>query len=203
MEELAEESGIDVSAILAVWKVESGGREHVPQRAVIRFENHKLYSYWGQYHEELYDKHFQHGGHRGVPGEAWKNHSYREDAGKAFHPCHQGQEGEYQVLNLAVRLAGEDVAYRCISMGGPQIMGSNYQILGYSSPKDMYEAFQQDERAHVLGFFDFCRANKLVRFLKTQDWWDFARGYNGSGQVENYSRLIEVAFHAGADLLTA
>jgi len=202
MEELADESGIDVSAILAVWKVESGGREHVPQRAVIRFENHKLFSYWGQYQEDLYDRHFRHGGRRGVGGKAWENHSFREDPDKSFQPCHLNQGVEYQVLKLAATLAGEDVAYRCISIGGPQILGSNYRILGYSSPEAMYEAFQQDERAHVLGFFDFCQANKLVRFLRSQDWWNFAKGYNGAGQVEKYGSWIEAAFSAGEEILT-
>lgn len=67
----------------------------------------------------------------------------------------------------------------------------------------MYQAFQADERAHVVGFFDFCQACKLIRFLRNQEWDDFARGYNGSGQVAQYGNWIESAFNAALRIVRA
>jgi hypothetical protein len=38
---------------------------------------------------------------------------------------------------------------RSISIGGPQILGSNYRMIGHPSPQAMYDAFQADERYHL------------------------------------------------------
>lgn len=85
-------------------------------------------------------------------------------------------------------------------MGGPQILGSNHQLIGYPSPRAMYDAFQADERAHVLGFFDFCQQTNapargnLLRYLRERRWADFARYYNGPGQVSTYGAWIQAAY---------
>jgi hypothetical protein len=203
MEELAEETGIDLAAILAVWKVESGGRDHTPNRAIVRFENHLLYRNWGIHNDDKYSRYFQHGGHRGIPGRPWENHRFRKDPKESFQGFHGDQDAEYEVLKWAIHLSGGDIAYRCISIGGPQILGENYRLIGYQIPGEMYQAFQADERAHVLGFFDFCQACKLIRFLRNQEWDDFARGYNGSGQVAQYGNWIESAFNAALRIVRA
>lgn len=203
MTELGQETGIGLPAVLAVWQVESGGRAFIPQRAIIRFENHLLYRNWGKYNEKAYDQHFQHGGHAQVPGRPWENHRFRRNPAETFRPFHGNQTLEYEVLELAKELAGAEVAYRGISMGGPQILGENYRLLGYDSSIEMYEAFQADERAHVLGFFDFCRARKLINYLRHREWPSFTRGYNGSGQVGKYSSWIERAYDEAAEILAA
>jgi hypothetical protein len=64
---LGQRLGIDPVAVLAVWYVESGGRAFTPGKPVLRFENHKFFKYWGVDHEAEFDKHFQFGGHAGVP----------------------------------------------------------------------------------------------------------------------------------------
>src|SRR5688572_12740182 len=73
IERLANEVGIEVPAVLAVWYVESGGRLHVPGKAVIRFENHILFDQWGQHHRDPYDAHFQHGGRAPATGGSCRN----------------------------------------------------------------------------------------------------------------------------------
>jgi hypothetical protein len=67
----------------------------------------------------------------------------------------------------------------------------------------MYEAFQADERAHVLGLFDFCPARKLISYLRYREWPGFTRGYNGSGQVGKYSSWIARAYDEAAESLAA
>ena len=208
MGRLAGQFQVELPAVLAVWYVESSGREHTPGRAIIRFENHILFEQWGRFQPALYDQHFQHGGRpprtedacRGASGDfaAWKCHSYREATTGAFVPCHQSQQQEYDILRVATDLAGEDIALRCISIGGPQIMGFNFAAAGFPSPRAMYDAFQAAEGAQVRGFFAFCQGigapGQVLGALRTHDWATFAGLYNGSGNVATYADLLQSAY---------
>jgi hypothetical protein len=208
MGRLAGEFQIEVPAVLAVWYVESSGREHTPGRAIIRFENHVLFDQWGRFQPTRYDQHFQHGGRpprtqdvcRGASGDfaAWKCHHYREQAAGAFVACHQSQDQEYEVLALATALAGEDIALRCISIGGPQIMGFNFATAGFASPRALYDAFQASEGAQVRGFFAFSQRvgtpGQAIGALRGRDWATFARLYNGAGNVATYAALLQSAY---------
>jgi hypothetical protein len=209
MQAVASEAGSEVAAVLAVWHVESGGRTHTVNRAIIRFENHLLYRRWGARNESTYRQYFRHGGHAGEPGKSWENHKFRENAAEPFRAFHGSQDLEYRVLAVARRLAGEEAALQCISIGGPQIVVSNYRLIGYSTPGEMYRAFQAGERAHVLGFFDFCRhksaprAGALLLYLQNRQWDNFARYYNGPGQVSTYGGRIQNAYEHAQQLLMA
>lgn len=202
---VASETGIEVAAVLAVWHVESGGRRHTPGRAIIRFENHLLFDRWGSAHPGEYDRHFQHGSRAGVGGDRWENHRWRDDPSRPFARFHGDQDAEYRVLAFATALADEATALQCISIGGPQILISGHRMLGYDTPRAMSDAFQAGERAQVLGFFDFCqykyghgaRRGELLRDLAALRWADFTRGYNGAGQVAEYSAKLRTA-HAEA-----
>ena len=64
----------------------------------------------------------------------------------------------------------------------------------------MYDAFQASERLQVLGFFDFCQQTAkekggLLPYLRAKDFRNFAYYYNGSGQVDTYSRMIQEAYN--------
>lgn len=204
---IADEAKVDVPAALAVWYVESGGRSHTPGQAIIRFENHVFYDQWGRDNEGTYNQYFRHGGHNGQPGRRWENHQFREGPDEQFRKFHGNQALEYRVLRLAMNLAGKRPALSSISIGGPQIMGFNYRLIGYSSPQQMYDAFQAGERAHVLGFFDFCRHRKaprkgdLMRYLRAHKWIDFARFYNGPGNAEKYADRIQNAYHHAQEIV--
>lgn len=199
---LAGEVQVELPAVLAVWQVESSGRAHTPGAAVIRFENHLFFQAWGQANPQIYAQLFRHGGFQGQPGNPWEGHQFREQPDAAFQTLHGSQEREYRALALARRLAGDDPALRSISMGGPQILGSNYRMIGYPSPRAMYDTFQADERYQVLGFFDFCRnkaapnAGDLILALRERRWADFAHYYNGSGQIAVYSAQLQAAYNA-------
>jgi peptidoglycan hydrolase-like protein with peptidoglycan-binding domain len=200
---LANRVGIEIPAVLAVWQVESAGRRHVPGRAIIRFENHLFYKLWGQNNPAIYDRHFRHGGHAGQPGRSWENHQFRERINEPFRSFHGNQDLEYRVLFLAQQLGGETAALQSISIGGPQILVSNYRMLGYTSPREMYEAFQSGERFHILGFFDFCTHHPrgdLLRYLRNHEWRSFAYYYNGSGKADEYGQRIQRVYQEGRQL---
>jgi hypothetical protein len=187
--------------------VESGGKAHAPNQAIIRFENHKLYELWGKKSPTIYDQHFRHGGRNGHPGMVFENHQFRENTSEPFRNLHTGpQQDEYSVLSLATRLAGKEIAVQCISIGGPQILGSNYKHLGYASAAQMYDAWQASERAHVLGFFDFCRnypapkAGDFIQYIKDKNWAQFTRYYNGTLQIPTYTAWFTEAYNEALQL---
>ena len=134
----------------------------------------------------------------GLQEAAWKCHAYRRSTAEPFAPCHTGQAQEYDVLALARGLAGDEVALRCISIGGPQIMGFNFGALGYQSAVALYDAFQASEAAQVRGFLAYCARRglpgQLLGAVRNHDWPTFARLYNGDGNVPTYAALLSSAF---------
>lgn len=205
---LAAITGVPLAAALAVWLVESSGRVLEPDHAIIRFEVHHLWSSWGHDHPAAFDAHFRFGGRAGVAGHCWEGHAYRASDAGTFTPVHDGQAQEYAALQLAMKLAGEEQAVRCISIGGCQLLGCDYDLLGYPTAKAMYDAFQRRENSHVLGFFDFCARQPaahiggLLTYLRQQDFASFARFYNGDGETTSYAASLKSAATDAESLLT-
>lgn len=186
-------TGIDPVAALAVWYVESGGRDFTPGLPVLRFENHKFFQTWGTNHVATFDQHFKFGSHAGVPGRPHQNHQYRVATSGPFSASHPGpQTVEYEAFRLAEQLADRESACWSSSWGGPQVMGFNHDACGYASATALADAFASSERWHVLGFADFCRDKKLIDEIKAQDWVAFGQRYNGDGNT--YGPKIASAF---------
>jgi hypothetical protein len=190
----SDEVGVETPMLVAAWLVESSGDPFVQNRAIIRFEVHLFFDSWGTSSEADFDAHFRFGGHAGVPGKRWQNHQFRADVNDTFRPFHGDQGKEYEVLDFARGLA-QTSALTSISIGGSQILVSNFHKIGYASPLDMFSAFQQDERFHILGFMDFC-GTFLLNKIKDGDWEGFAAGYNGSGNAEAYGDNLHDTFEA-------
>ena len=196
---LAALTGVPLAAALAVWLVESSGRALAVGHALIRLEVHHLWSAWGYRDAAAFDAHFRFGGRAGVAGHPWEGHAFRAGSDGPFAPVHEGQAQEYAALQLGMQLAGEELAVRCISIGGCQLLGCDYDLLGYPTARDMYDACQGSENAHVLGFFDFCARQPaphiggLLTYLRQQDFTSFARFYNGGGEVAAYAAQLKSA----------
>ena len=200
MHALATKTGMKVEAGLAVWYIESSGRTHTPNQAILRFENHLFFNEWSANHTASFDQHFQFGGRAGIPGKSFRNHKFRANTSAPFLPVHTNQDSEYAALALATSLGGAEAADRSASIGGPQIVGSGFAMLGYASAKAMFAAFQASERAHVLGFFDFCaqkaapHKGDLIHYAIAKDWKLFAKFYNGPSNVSVYAPRIADSF---------
>jgi hypothetical protein len=93
----------------------------------------------------------------------------------------------------------EAVCLSC-SFGGPQILGSNHALIGYATAGALFNAFQESERWHVCGFFDFCQGNRLIAAVVQEDWTAFATKYNGPGQAMSYGEKIGAAYDAAKRL---
>ncbi len=192
---LSAQLGVDPAVAVAVLAVESGGRGFgLDGRMIIRFENHVFWDQWGKNNKTMFDQHF-----RFDEGSRWLGHEFRVKAkGKDWITQHmRSQDIEWQAFQLAETL-NQGAARLSISMGGPQIMGFNYSVIGFPSVHAMYDAFSLDERNQVVGFFDFVKGttspSRRVAALQALDFVEFARLYNGSGQAQKYGGLIQSVF---------
>jgi hypothetical protein len=184
---LAAKLGIDPAVTVAILAVESGGNAFGPDgRMIIRFENHLFAHYWGKQNPDRFAQHFTYSRER-----TWEGHTWRADPSQPFQEFHGNQAAEWAALNFAASL--DDTAAKfSISMGLPQIMGFNHQRIGYANVQTMFNAFQSDERNHVLGMFDFIKADaNMLQALRNNDYATFAGGYNGPGQAAHYGGLIQ------------
>ncbi|HEY88458.1 MAG TPA: DUF3380 domain-containing protein [Thermoflexia bacterium] len=196
-QELAAELSINPGSAVAVWQVESCGQPFGPDgRLTVRFENHIFSDYWGKYHPERFAQHFTFNSQR-----RWLEHRWRRAADQPWQTFHGNQQREWEVLTFA---RGLDDAAACtsISMGGPQIMGFHYQLLGCASAPEMLALFASGEEHQVRGFFEFIRWQHADQCLRNNDFVGFAGIYNGSGQADNYGRLIEQAYETYRQLRT-
>jgi hypothetical protein len=99
---------------------------------------------------------------------------------------------EWDVFSFA-RTLDDDDAKKSISMGLPQVLGSNFGVLGFASVDDMFNAFVASERNQVVAFFDFLQGSgsSATNALRNRDFRTIASIYNGPGNAEQYGKLIE------------
>ncbi|MDM8519804.1 N-acetylmuramidase domain-containing protein [Anaerolineales bacterium HSG6] len=190
--ELAPRLSIDVGLATSIVTLQSGGRSFGEDgRLVIRFENQLFHRRWGQYNPGQFQQHFSFS-----PNAPWQGHLWRPSADSEWQPFHANQLAEWEVLTLA-RSFDNEAALSSTSMGGPQILGSNYAQLGYGSVQEMFDHFAdptQGERNQILGLFDFIKhqgdGKQYLVALQQQDYYWFAVLYNGRGQATYYANTL-------------
>jgi hypothetical protein len=193
---LSKKLGIDNAVAIAVIAKESGGVSMNNGKLVIRFENHVFYTYWGKFNEATYNQHFKFD-----PVVKWQKHQFRKDPNTNWIDCHRSQDSEYDVLNYARSLDNEK-ALMSISMGLVQIMGSNSKAIGYNTAQEMFDKFSADIKYQIFGFFDFIvsASPTAIGYLKSKDYVNFAKQYNGGGQPDVYGSDLQkyiAAFPSG------
>jgi len=187
---ISKELGIDVEIALAVICVESGGNGFASDgRMLIRFENHVFYTYFGsksEANQKAFDEHFSYN-----TKSRRDDHKFRHDKSDQWTTSHTGQGVEWEAFEIARSLAETEAMYS-ISMGAPQVMGFNYKMIGYNSVQEMFSAFCQDIRYHIMALFDFCNAkSSRVQYLLTGDFLSFAKEYNGLTAPEAYEQRLQ------------
>lgn len=186
---------LDPGAAVAVFCVESAGNGFASDgRMIIRFENHHFFRYWGKDQRELFDAHFRFSGVK-----SWQGHLWRSRTDENFQKVHVNQASEWSAFECA-RGLDDTAAKLSISMGTPQIMGSNYADAGFESVQEMFDRFAQSERRQVVAFFDFLQGHEThprkVIALQRRDFIRFAELYNGPGNAAEYGARIAQSFEA-------
>ncbi len=193
---------VDPTLAAGVLAIESGGRAFsATGRMIIRFEIHVFLNLWGNSNAESFNRYFR------VNTEApWRGdgHQWRPDEQSEWRAVHAGQDGEWDAFGFARVYCSDEHAKLSISMGAPQIMGFNHARIGYADVAAMYDAFENDERSQIVGFFDFVRTDvRLLEAMRREDLNTFATYYNGPAVAETYARLMRDATTALRALLPA
>lgn len=176
---IARRLHVDVGLAISLVTRESGGQGFNDSgRLLIRFETHLFYRRWGQHHPEQFFQHFQFN-----QDYRWLDHRWRPTVDEPWRSFHGDQQAEWAVFDFA-RTLDETAALSSITMGGPQILGSNYARLGYDSPQAMFANFSDPahgERYQLLGLFDFIRNGdaRMLQALQQRDIYAFAQRYDG------------------------
>lgn len=199
--ELAGRLRIDPGVAVAVLAVESGGRGFTGARMVIRFENHHFDRHWGRTNPAEFAAHYRYD-----PAKRWTKHEWRAATNRKWDPVHADQSSEWACFEFA-RALDDTAAKLSISMGLPQILGSNHTEVGYESVQQMFDAFAAGERAQIVGLFDFVqgpgRTSRKVLALQALDFDAFAAAYNGPGQAAAYGSRLRDRFAAFQRLMPA
>jgi len=172
----------------AILQIESGGRSFGDDgRILIRFEAHIFRTHLGN--DALWSNHFRTDAQR-----AWVDQMWRGGQGDPWKQIHTGlQADEYAAFEFAQGLVLE-AAHKAISMGAPQIMGFNHARIGYPSASAMYRAFA-DANVQTIGFINFFLSDPtLAEAMHRRDWRTIATRYNGAGNVDAYSKLLQAAY---------
>lgn len=160
---------VPLAVVQAVAEVESQGQSFLADgKAVILFERHIFYKQLKQYRLDVVQ--------------------LAQDYPQLVNVSpggYQGGKGEYERLNAAQQIH-EVAAYNATSWGAFQVMGLHWQALGYTSIHDFVERMQRNEQEQLDAFIRYVKYRPaLIHALQTQQWAQFAKGYNGTGYVRH------------------
>jgi hypothetical protein len=191
LQRAADRLGVPLASVMALNAVESRGEGFAANgRPVILFERHVM-------HERL---------------QANGLSETEADALAARFPAlvnrtrggYAGGTAEHQRL-AAARQLHESAALESASWGLFQVMGYHWQALGYDSAQDFTERMARHESEHLEAFVRFIEADlALHKALKSRNWKQFARIYNGPAYARNlYDVKLARAFEQFSDVLQA
>ena len=188
--EKALQLGISPTAAAAVFYVESRGSGFgADGRMTIRFEACTFYDLWGEKNLKEFSNYFQ----CNAP-----NDKFRPSPISQFIDYHGGHFQEWRAFEFARNL-DEEAAMKSISMGLAQIMGFNYDKIGYGSVKEMFENMSNSIKSQLDAFFlalsykDNNTGKSCLNSLKVNDYIAFAGCYNAAGQDYSYGSQIKRA----------
>ncbi len=177
----ADTLGVDVAAVKAIREIETGDRGGflVPGRPVILFDVHV---FWKQLklqglHPENYVK-----GNEDILYPRWTKSFYK------------GGMGEYSRLRKALSIH-EGAAACSASWGLFQIMGFNYAACGCRDVREFVGEMCRNEGGQLNLFTAFLKSNGWDKYLRTLNWREFARCYNGPQYAQNrYDEKLHKAY---------
>ncbi|KXI30224.1 N-acetylmuramidase domain-containing protein [Paraglaciecola hydrolytica] len=197
LQDLSDKKQLDVACALAVLCVESSGKgfeQNNSDKMIIRFENHKFWTFWGKNNAQQFRQHFQYNNDK-----VWTEHQWRSEPLGEWQSFHGNQSAEWQVFEFACQLDSK-AAMLSISMGAPQIMGFHFERIGYQSVEEMFKAFSTSIQGQINGLFDFFSPT-MLRYLQEMAFTDFAGMYNGKGQKQLYGNKIQQHYTAFKKLM--
>lgn len=173
--------GVEVAAVKAVLEVETGNKGGFlsPGYPTILFEGH---IFWSQLKERGIDPEKYQKGNEDILYPKWDKSHYK------------GGMKEYDRLEKA-RAIHREAADSSASWGLAQIMGFNYKACGCKNVSEFVDDMTENEGKQLDLFVRFLQGNKWDKYLRTLDWKEFARHYNGPSYAQNqYDTKLENAY---------
>lgn len=169
---------VDEAAIRAVTEVESLGGGFWPDDQIkILYERHVMYRQLGKLWPAA---------------QLLKAHTANPDlvndqAGGYAKGATAFERGQREHDRLrAARLIHNHAALESCSWGMFQIMGFHWQLLGFASVVEFVLTLSKSEGEQLSAFCRFIESNtQLINALRSHDWVQFARLYNGKGYAKN------------------
>ena len=185
----------DTGAAVAVFCTESGGAGFRDGRLLIRFENHHFFRHWGKNNPQTFAARFQYNAQK-----PWTGHLGRAADADAFEPVNTNQSSEWRCFEFG-RTLDDTAAKLSISMGGPQILGSNFADAGFESVAEMFERLllRREASNRLLLRFPARRRHAPAQAsspLQQLDFVRFAELYNGPGNAAEYGARLSSTFDA-------
>lgn len=176
----ADRLKVKVHALNAILNVESNGQcFDAKGRLIILPEKHV---FW----RELKGKLRTRAQALGLAVRKWKKSNYK-GLGRI------GSDARWDRLAEMERVS-QTAALRSASYGGPQMMGFNAGLCGFSTVVEFVTAMATSEDNQIEAFIAFLEGIGLVDEIRNLDFYAIARRYNGSGQVPYYAGLLILEF---------
>lgn len=177
---MANEAKIEPAALLAIAEVESGGRAlynvNGSKEPAIRFEGH------------YFDRRLS----GRLRDYARSNGLSAPVAGQIRNPKSQGER--WLLLERAMGL-NRKAALESTSWGLGQVMGAHWEWLGYATVDDLVAEARGSVAGQARLMLRFIEKAELLEVLKTSNWREFARRYNGPAFARNeYDKRMAEAY---------
>lgn len=176
---------VESAAVKAVLEVETGNKcGFIPNtdKPVILFEGH---IFWKQLKQ------------RNIDPSKYANISMYKDIvySKWTKTFYKTGIDEWNRLNKAIAI-NKEAALESASWGLAQIMGFNYKICSCKNVEEFVKKMKSSELEQLKLFLMFIKNRKLDIYLRTKNWKEFARHYNGpSYTVNKYDIKLEKAYN--------
>jgi hypothetical protein len=186
---LAADLGIEAAALHAVAAAEVGSLPPPPiGLPVIRFEVHSILRMSNEDLSSVIEL-------RDAPT-AWHAdaHWYKNDPDAEWERVHSGSQADEWGALAATSGIDPTSAMKCASYGVGQLMGWHYKTLGYETVQEMVAdallgpSSQFDQWGK---FFKNKNDGALLDSMRNLEWREFARVYNGPGQVDYYGAALD------------
>ena len=178
----AADLDVEVAALKAVWKVETGGKGGflANGKPVILFEGH---IFWQQLRT------------RGINPQNYAKGNEDILYQKLDKTKYVGGVGEYDRLNSAIEI-NEDAALCSTSWGMFQTMGYLHKACGCETVQEFVAKMEESELFQLDLFINFLKSNpNMVKALHNRDWKTFAKLYNGPSYAQNkYDVKLSAAY---------
>jgi hypothetical protein len=168
--QMAEDAGVPVAHIVAVFNVESRGSGFGPDgRLTVLYEPHVAYKYAKRPREMQ----------KAAPDLFYPRWINPKSVPKSeAHAYRTTQEERWDMIARAAKL-DFTAAVSAVSWGRFQVMGYWAEKLGFRDPLHMIEHMCEGEENHLDVFLRYCRMAGLMPALRRGDWWGFSR-YNST-----------------------